>query len=570
MPLSPTPNGKAATLAGDPLHWRNEGVRLARAGDRKRAGEAFARYLSQPVAAPELKRADAARAQLRLAEANREVRAYLTRAPNDPVALRILGHIAMTSGNAVGAEAIFRKILELAPGFAPVRVELASALLQQGKTAAALAETDRLLAANPKDVPTRTLRAQLLLRQGDFAGAEALLAQLGRERPQDARMWIAYGQSLRALRRTEKAVAAFRRAIAIRPSYGEAWWNLANMKTGDVFDAADRAALAEQLAKAAPDSEDHYHLAFAHARALEDAGEPEAAMRAYRLANDARRKLLPPERPELVSDLVRRSKALFTPELFARSAEAGHPSAAPIFILGMPRSGSTLLEQILASHPQIEGTLELPDVPVLAATLAQRGKDAGGYPEVLATQSPAQLRELGEAYLTSVAMKRQDAAKPFFTDKQPVNWMHAGLIHLILPNARIIDMRRDAFACCLSMYRQHFTRGAGFTYDLPLMAQRYRDYVELIEHWHAVMPETLLSLTLAELVDDLEGSVRRVLDHLGLPFAPECLEFHKSDRAVFTPSSEQVRQPINRAGETRIAALAPYAEDLRTLLAGVA
>lgn len=569
MPTTRTVSFKQAPApAGDPLRWRDEGVRLWAAGDRAGAGRAFLRYLQQPPTHPAIRQAEALRQRGRLAEADGVLRPYLATTPNDPLALRLLAFVSLMSGHAAGAEALLRKVLELAPGFTPARAELAAALFQQGLLAPALAEVDRLLAAEPKHGPGRMLRAQILLRSGDSAGADRIHAELVAEKRDDPRLWLAHGQSLRALRRPDEAVAAFRRAITLREGFGEAWWNLANLKS-DALDAADRARLEALIAAADPKGEDGYHLRFAHARALEDAGEWAAAMAAYRSANAERRALLPPADAGMVGAHVRRSRAVFTPALLAARRDAGDPSPAPIFILGLPRSGSTLLEQILACHPQIEGTQELPDILVMVAGLDGAGKAAGGYPEMLATLPPERLRALGRQYVQGVDAKRA-GGRPFFTDKQPANWMHVGLIRMILPQARIIDMRRDAFSCCLSMYRQHFAKGAAYSYAIDTLAERYRHYVELMDHWHAVMPGAILPVSHAGLVDDPEGTIRRVLDHLGLPFAAECLAFHQSDRPVFTPSSEQVRRPINRDGEVRIAGLAPHAEDLRAALAGLA
>lgn len=551
------------TAGADPLRLRQEGIRLWSAGDKAGADRAFSRYLAAPTTVPVLQQAEAARARHDLAAADRLIRGALKQAPGDPVALRLLGQIALTAGNAVAAEQAFRRVLTLAPSFAPARGELAAALLTQGRTGAALAETGRLLAATPNAVPVRVLHAQALLASGDAAGAAATGAALVAEHSQEARLWLPYALALRMLRRHDDAVAALRRAIAVRESFGEAWWQLANLKTGAI-DAADLARLPALIAGAK--GEDGYHLRFALARGLEDAGRPEEAMAAYREANAARRAMLPPDGAAQVAEQARRTRAVFTPAMLAKRAGLGDPSPAPIFILGLPRSGSTLLEQMLSCHPAIEGTQELPDLPLLVASLAGLGGGAGGYPELLATLPDARLAELGAAYLKSVAAKRT-TDKPFFTDKQPANWMHAGLIRLILPNAKIIDMRRDPFACGLSIFRQHFARGAGWSYAIETIAARQHLYAGRMDHWAEAMPGAILPVTLEALVDDPAATLRRVLDHLGLPFDPAVLDFHRSDRPVFTPSSEQVRQPINREGEVRVAALAPFADDLRAALA---
>lgn len=554
----------------DPLHWRTEGARLHAAGDRAGAAAAYARYLAAPVRLPALATAAAALARGDSRSAERDVRAFLARDRGDPVAFRLLGQIALRAELFGEAERIFGQIVRLAPGFRPVRVELTQALLLQGKAAEALAEAERLIAAEPASVPYRALKADALGRLGDFAGSAELYAALVDAQPANPALRVAHGYLLRTLGRGDAAVAAFRRAIELRPHGGEAWWNLANMKTGALGpEDADRIRAA--LASDAPTAEDRYHLRFALARALEEQGAHAESFAEYKRANAARAEQLPRESEAGPFVRVERAIALFTRDFLRERAGAGDPAPDPVFVLGMPRSGSTLLEQILSAHPLIEGTQELPDLPILARRL-DRGADGrgrGAYPDILRTLGSERLRALGADYLERARARRR-TDRPLFLDKQPANWMHVGLIRLILPNARIIEVRRDPLACCLSMFRQHFARGAAFTYSIERLAAEYRAYHRLMEHWRAIAPGRIARVELHDLQADLEGALRRLLHELALPFADQCLRFFESERAVFTPSSEQVRRPINRDGDAVMRRFAPFVGELRDALGDLA
>jgi tetratricopeptide (TPR) repeat protein len=537
-----------------PSEWRALGARLHAAGDRAGAAQAFARYLSMPPADPALRMIAAAIARRDHAGAWGQLQAFVAAQPGDLLAYRMLGQIALATGRGDAAEAIFRRLLTFVPDFAPVQFELAGALFGQGKAAATLDTLAPLLARAPADPGARAMRAAALAKLGDFAAAAAIQAKLTAEHPRHVAGWVAYGQSLRALRRSDDAAVAFRRAVAVAPGHGAAWWNLANLKTG-ALDAADASNIEAALAAPATRAEDRFHLRFALARAREDAGDFAAAFETYVVANRERRALLPPG-----PDNVARAAALgaaFNPARRVVHAGSDGGSDAAIFIIGMPRSGSTLLEQILASHPDIEGMGELPDLPIVAGA------------QDLAALSGEQVQKIGRDYLARIAAQRKTARR-LFVDKLPANWLNVPLIRLALPNARIIDMRRDALACCLSMFRQHFASGAGFTYAIDSLAAEYRAYVGLMARVDAVAPGAVKRVELEALVADTEAVVRDVLDFVGVPFAPQCLRFFESDRAVFTPSSEQVRRPINDDSAAIMAGFAPYVGDLRVALGDVA
>jgi hypothetical protein len=336
-------------------------------------------------------------------------------------------------------------------------------------------------------------------------------------------------------------VDAYRRSLALRPELGESWWSLANLKTFK-FSELDVAAMEAALAAPGADEEDQLHLHFALGKALEDSGAFARSFERYATGNAMRRKQTDYD-PSLTSNRVARMAAILTPAFFAERAGFGSPAPDPIFIVGLPRAGSTLVEQILASHPSVEGTMELPDLDKITRRIG-----AGeGYQEKLAALTAAECLALGEEYLERTRVQRR-LGRPFFIDKLPNNWLHVGFIHLILPNARIIDARRHPMACCFSAWKQHFARGQSFTYDLAEVGRYYVDYVTLMTHIEAVLPGRVLRVIHEDLARDPEGQIRRLLSRLDLPFDQHCLDFHQNDRAVRTASSEQVRRPISTQG----------------------
>jgi tetratricopeptide (TPR) repeat protein len=352
--------------------------------------------------------------------------------------------------------------------------------------------------------------------------------------------------ALKTLGKQQEAIDSYRTSIDLRPGYGDAYWSLANLKTYR-FPEADIVEMRakEQAPRIA--LEDHYHLCFALGKALEDRGEYAESFRYYERGN-ALKKAESRFRIEPIERNTRLQTEVCTSGFFAARGGYGCPSNEPIFIIGLPRAGSTLLEQILASHSQVEGTQELPDVPRLVAELQGRDPDPVNprYPGVLADLEPEALRRFGERYMTETRTYRTD--KPRFIDKMPNNFRHVGLIHLILPNARIIDARREPMACCFSNFKQLFAAGQEFTYSLEDIARYYRTYVEIMHHWDAVLPGKVLRIQHEDVVEDLEGNVRKLLEFCDLEFEPACLEFWKNERSVRTASSEQVRRPIFKEG----------------------
>lgn len=521
---------------------------------------ALERSLAAAVRNPVLLRAAQALLDNDLPVAERILRPYLHDDPRDVAAIRMMAELAGRLGRYADAETLLRRALELAPGFSAARANLATALYRQNRPAEAIEALDRLLDEEADHPGHQNLKAAALGRLGSHEEAIFIYGQVLERLPDQPKIWMSYGHMLKTVGRTEDGIAAYRRAIALAPTLGEAWWSLANLKIVKL-DSRDVAAMEGALAQADLARADVYHLHFALGKALEDAGEPQRAFQHYREGNRLRREGIGYEAGETTRQ-VDRAIPLFTREFLAAREGWGCPAPDPIFVLGMPRAGSTLIEQILASHELVEGTAELPDIPILARRL---GAGDGAYPEALANLSADEARALGEEYLERASLQRHEG-KPFFIDKMPNNWIHVGLIHLILPNARIVDARRHPLDCCVSNFRQHYARGQGFSYALHDMGRYYADYVRLMAHFDQVLPGRIVRVIHERLVDDPEAEIRRLLDALGLEFDPACLSSHESKRAVRTASSEQVRRPINRDGIGQWRAYAPWLAPLEEAL----
>ena len=505
---------------------------------------------------------DAAMASAPLVEAARRIqaddlkgaehglRSYLTRRPFDAAAMLLLADVASRSGIQAEAERLIRRALEAAPAHPGAQLALATVLNQQNRPAEALDLLERLGRRNPDDLQALLALASLLGQLGEYERAIALYERALDRHAEVKSLWLGYGNVLKTVGRSEDSIAAYRRALALDPASGEAWWSLANLKT---FRFGDTEMDAIEAALQCPDvrENDRLQLHFALGKALEDKDCHGNAFAHYAEGNRIRR-LLVPHDAEAASDEARRAAALFTPAFLAQRAGSGSPVPDPIFIVGMPRAGSTLIEQILSSHSMIEGTSELPILPALVQRmLGERWRNPGArYPDVLDQLGSAELSSMGEAYLEAARPHRK-TGKPFFTDKLPNNWAHVGLIQLILPNARIVDARRHPLDCCSSNFRQHFAHGQSFAYDLADLGRYYRDYVALMRHFDAVLPGRVHRVVHERLLDDPETGIRALLDYLGVPFEPACLSFHENERAVRTASAEQVRQPINRRGLNR-------------------
>jgi len=491
----------------------------------------------------------------RLDVAERLLKPYLKENPFDARAVRMLAELAARIGRWRDSETLLRRAIELAPGWAAPKANLALLLGRTGRPAEALELLDEVFAAEPEGVGHWNLKAATLGRVGDFDSAIELYEQVLERAPNQPKVWMSYGHMLKTVGRQEEGVAAYRKAIELQPTLGEAWWSLANLKTVR-FDGEDIAAMERALEAPGLGDEDRFHLDFALGKAMHDAGRSDDAFAHYAAANALRRKHQP-YRAEEIAGVVDRSISALTDEAF-ESRPGGFEAPDPIFIVGLPRSGSTLIEQILSSHSQIEGTSELPDLPAIV-------REMSGYPERLLELGEDERRELGEEYLKRASVQRR-TERPLFIDKLPNNWIFVPLMRLILPNAKVIDARRHPLACCLSNFRQHFARGQAFTYDLDDLGRYYRDYVRLMAQVDDRLPGFVHRVIYERMVEDTETEVRRLLGFCGLDFEPACLEFHKTERAVRTPSSEQVRRPIYRDSTEEWRAYAPHLGPLEKAL----
>ena len=552
-------------LRASPDHadaYRLLGAALRRSGEDEEAEQAELAAIAYSVRDPTLIRAAEALLDNELAVAERLLRPHLKAKPTDVAAIRMMAELAARIGRLVDAENLLRRALELAPGFAAARANLATILYKQGRPAEAIEELDRLETDGDEDAGRQNLKAAALGRIGSYEEAIDLYRQVLDRHPDQPKVWMSYGHVLKTVGGAEDSIGAYRRAIALAPALGEAWWSLANLKTL-AFGPADIAAMEAALAGADQAEEDRLHLHFALGKALEDRGQAEPAFAHYAEGNRIRRAMIDYDADE-TSAHVRRSAQLFTPDFFATREGWGCDAADPIFVLGMPRAGSTLVEQILASHQEIEGTMELPDLPALARRLGGRKPkgEASDYPDGLAALDQAAVRALGEEYLERTRIQRK-TGRPLFIDKMPNNWAHVGLIRLILPRARIVDARRHPLACGFSNFKQHFARGQAFSYSLEEMGAYYRDYVALMRHFDQVLPGHVHRVIHERLVEEPEAEVRRLLDFVGVDFDPACLRFHENERAVRTASSEQVRRPINREGLDQWRAFDHWLEPLK-------
>jgi tetratricopeptide (TPR) repeat protein len=492
------------------------------------------------------------------------VRAYLLKHGDQIEAMRLLARIGIARRVYDDAEILLAAVLEREPAYTAARQEYAAVLVELHKYSDARRELERLLESDPDTPDLKRLYATCVVGLGEHERAIQLYEELLRGAPQDAdlHLWIAHAQ--KTLGRQREAIGSYRRAALCRPDFGDAYWSLANLKTYRFTDEEIREVRAA-LAAAGTAPVDRYHLSFALAKALEDRGEFAEAFHYYEFGNRLKR-TESNYQSDIIENNTRQQIETCTRQFFASRRGWGAPDGSPIFIVGLPRSGSTLLEQILASHSQVEGTQELANVQQIVAEL--RGRDTtpsnSRYPRILPALSAADCRGLGEQYLAGTRAYRHD--KPLFIDKMPNNFRHIGLIHLMLPNAKIIDARRSPLACCFSNLKQLFANGQEFTYSVEDIARYYRTYLELMRHWDEVLPGRVLRVHHEEVVADLEGNVRRMLDFCALQFEPKCIEFYKTERSVRTASSEQVRQPIYREGLEHWKNFEPWLEPMRAAL----
>ena len=551
-----------------PDAWREIADQLTLLGDKEGADSAYARHIKASTKDPRLMAAAYALCENQIPQAERLLREHLKGNPTDVAAIRMFAEVAGRLKRYEDAENLLARCLELAPGFHAARYNYALALHRQHKSVAALQQIDMLTAAEPRNSGHRNLKAVVLATIGDYQESLEIYADVLAKHPEQAKIWMSYGHALATAGQMKESIAAYRRCIALAPTLGEAYYSLANLKTFR-FEPSDVETMRTHLQGEGISKEDRAHFHFAVAKALEDSRDYAESFEHYAQANKLRLVQVGWD-PDLITTLVRRSKSLFTKDFFAMRKDFGAPEADPIFIIGLPRAGSTLIEQILSSHSSVEGTMELPDIMAMAAKLGgKRLADAEwSYPDVLARLNADECRALGEQYLEQTRIQRK-THKPLFVDKMPNNFLHLGLIRLALPNAKIIDARRHPMASCFSGFKQNFAQGQRYTYSLEHIGRYYRDYVELMAHFDDVLPGKIHRVIYEHMIDDTEAEVRRLLTYCGLPFEEATLSFYENDRAVRTASSQQVRQPIFREGLDHWRNYEPWLEGLRQSLGEV-
>ncbi len=523
------------------LAWINLGKALASRGRGREADVAFEKAFSLNPERRKLAHAAEHQKAGRLEEAVRLYKEILRANPENVDALRMLGIIAYAASDVDEAERLFRRAVDLAPDYVDAIIDLGNTQKEQNRYEEAIGRFREAIRLEPDNVKAHYLLASTLSPAALTFEAIAAYERVLELRPRHAGAKLGLGHMLKTVGRQAEAVQAYRDCIALKPDKGETYWSLANLKTYRLSDQ-DIRDMESRVGKEGIGDESRVNFMFALAKAFEDRGDFDRAWEYYSQGNATRRMLeqYDPVGTEVKNDAI---VDVFSREVLAERAGLGDPDPAPIFVVGLPRSGSTLIEQILASHSRVEGTSELPYVQQVARTLDRNRADGINYPEALLALGEKHLQALGRDYLERARMHRLEGL-PHFIDKMPNNFPSAGFIHLILPNAKIIDARRYPLDSCLSCYRQLFGQGQPFTYDLTDIGEYFLQYQRLMDHWHEVMPGRVLTVQYEDVVTDFEAQVRRLLDYCELPFEESCLRFHDTERPVRTASSEQVRQPI--------------------------
>jgi tetratricopeptide (TPR) repeat protein/exonuclease VII small subunit len=551
--------------AGLLASWRML-VELHSAAGRNEAAE-FARmqcaYLESLP--PELQSVVSLIHEHRIAKAENLCRAFLQKNNRHIEGMRLLADIGVKFNSYEDAEFLLETCMVLEPDNTNAHFDYVNLLHKRQKYGVALEQAKALRSKAPDKPQFELLYANQSLAIGEFDEALSIYREHAERMPDNPTLHLSIGHALKTVGNQPEAIEAYTQAYRVKPDFGDAYWSLANLKTYK-FDDAQIAAMREREAASTTQLADRYHLCFALGKALEDHGHYGESFAYYERGNRLKREEVGYDWRRITAEIDRQIEHC-TSSLFADKAGSGHPVKDPIFILGLPRAGSTLLEQILASHSQVEGTLELPNILSLAHRLSGRLRvdEEPEYPANLRELTREELAEFGEAFIRDTMIHRKEGT-PFFIDKMPNNFRHIGLIHLILPNAKIIDARRGAMGCCFAGFKQLFAEGQEFTYGLEEVGHYYSDYIRLMDHWDRMLPGKVLRVRYEDVVADLETQVRRLLDHCELPFEEACLNFHETERAVRTASSEQVRQPIFKSGVDQWENYSSYLDPLRTVL----
>mgnify|MGYP001062695547 CR=1 FL=1 len=544
--------------------WRGQGNLLAAKGMVKAAEAALANGKSVAAQPQAIQAAMNHMHEGRLTRAEELCRGFLVNNKHHVEGMRLLAQLAFRHGENDQAEFILETLLEFAPQLLDIRLEYIEILKNRQKISEATEQSALLVAQEPENVHCLSVHATNLMQLGRYDEALEFFDQTLARVPDDPITLTSKAHALKTMGRDKEAIEAYRRAVQNRPDHGDGYYSLANLKTYE-FQKSEMETMEAQMARPDLFPADRIHISFALAKAYEDNGDYEAAFANLRAGNESKKRQVGYTADAMHAEMQRQMD-ICGHELFAKQSGKGCPAPDPIFIVGLPRAGSTLIEQILASHSQVDGTLELPNILSLSHRLRGRQQDNVNvaYPQVLHDLTDAQLAQFGQEFIDETRMHRKDA--PFFTDKMPNNFRHIGLIHLILPNAKIIDARRNPMDCCFSGFKQLFAQGQEFTYGLTEIGRYYADYVRLMAHWDTVLPGKVLRVQHEDVLEDVDGQVRRILDYLGLPFEENCVRFHETKRAVRTASSEQVRRPINRDGVGR---WRPFISHLKPLAAAL-
>ncbi|MDG2044397.1 MAG: sulfotransferase [Maricaulis sp.] len=538
---------------------------LRAASDNRAAAEHARLHVERLTALPkDLLSVTSFLAEGKLYKAEQLCRQFLQHNPHHIEAMRLLAQIGLKLNVLDDAEFLLESCLEFQPDYLLARIDYLEVLNRRQKYDQALQQAEQIRKTNPSNPTMILMHANALMSVGRYEEALRLFDDIADRTDNPEQLHMARGHALKTVGRHDEAISAYRAAYQEQPAFGDAYWSLANLKTY-TFDESELAQMVDQERANGVSAQDRVHLCFALGKAYEDRGDPETSFKYYARGNDTKSRILSYDAGQM-DEAFEAQKTTFTRALFERRAGLGHMAADPIFIVGMPRAGSTLLEQILASHSRVDGTLELPNILATAHRLGGRrlrGED-NRYPGIMTDLPADQLKALGEAYINDTRIHRQNA--PFFIDKMPNNFRHIGLIKMILPNARIIDARRDPMACCFSGFKQLFAEGQEFSYGQSDIGRYYSGYVALMDHWETVLPGEILRVDYEHVVADLETQVRRILEFCQLDFEQDCLHFHRTDRAIRTASSEQVRQPINTGGMQQWRPFDSYLAPMKTAL----
>ena len=538
---------KAVNLTpGHSETWRNLAILYDQVEEKNNAYKATQKYLD--ILSKNIEITEAAKLfdDGKIAQAETLTRDIIKKQPTDVVAMRLLAEIGLKIGRLEDAKNLLEYCVELAPFYDHARHNYAVSLYRKQKLEEAVKQIEILLERDPDNSNYFVLLAAIYARKGDFEPALKIYEDILSKKPEQGKLQLSYGHTLKTVGRIDDAIKAYRTCIEVNSNIGEPYWSLANLKTFH-FGDEDLENMLGQVIPEGGDPDDQGHLAFAIGKAYEDRKNFDKSFEFYQRGNAIRR-LHHRYDPKInIYDTVRQVK-FFDHAFFTKRKGQGCQASDPIFIVGLPRAGSTLLEQILASHSQVEGTSELTDIIALTRKIGDKKniRAVSKYPEILSDMIEEDFKELGESYIETTRVQRSKT--PYFIDKMPNNFKHIGLIHSVLPNAKIIDARRHPMGGCFSGFKQLFANGQSFSYSLSDIGLYYRDYIKLMDHWDEVLPGRVHKVQYEEMVSDTENQIRMLLEYCGLEFEEACLRFYETDRAIRTPSSEQVRQPIYTKG----------------------